>query len=1106
MERTRTVTVLVADVVGSTALFAHLGEEQADVARRAVFAAFEEAVHEGSGSLVKTMGDGCLASFGSAADAVTAAVALQHHAARLRDRSVPGLGLRVGLAVGDVTEEDGDVFGPAVVTASRLCDAAGEHQVLASETVRHLAGTRGGHRYEAAGELILKGIAEPVAACTVVVDAPADTRPFPTALAQAPSEVVVGRERELEVLLDAIKAAANGERRAVLLAGEPGVGKTRLAAAAARRAFDDGATVLFGRCEEDLAVAFQPFLEPLQTIWRDADDALRHAHTASHGGELARLVPGLGGAAPVRADPELEQARLFEAVADVVSRAAEERPVVLVLDDLHWAAAATVALVRHLIVASPDTRLLVIGTYRDTEIDRGHALGGLLADAHRIAGVQRVALRGLDLSGIEDLFTRVSGDALDAAGRELAAAVAERTDGNPFFVSQLLRHLVERQVLVQDGGRWVVQGALEEVDLPEGVLDVVGRRLSTLSPAANQALAVAALCGLSFGVRVLRAVPDAGDPDAVVDGLDAAVRARLLVETGPGRLAFTHAIVRDALLRELTSARAARLHRAIGSALLEVYGSASRLPLAELAHHFTEAALLGDTAAAARWAVAAADEAADRADHRGGIALLERALAVIEAVEPVDQEARFDVAVSLAEAHYQLAEHVPYPAEAAADAARRLGSGVRLLRVATARYPGGTGVLDEQRLWLYGEALGLLPEDAHPLRVLARAGLAGQRSLQSDNRFIEEVEQVVEELPTVFAEAPRVAVFVVAWISFATLGRPGAARRLELADLVAAIPPDAPDPWWDALGTHVAMETFQHAYRGHALLCVGRRPEFAATTRHLEDEGRRIGNMTARGMACAQHGLLALAEGRFDDALSHSQDMVETSPAEPNFLLSYFAVQDQVLREQGRSSESLVMLEPAAAVSPDLAAVRAALARAHHESGQDGQARAIVAELLETWPSHGRDWSWPAVLATTAELVVELGLAEWGPTVLAELDPYSGELGVVGAGIYCIGAYDRYRGMLLDLLGRHDEAVAAFDAALALERSIQAPALTSRTRLWLARALRRRARPGDLERAQAELAECSATAERLGQVVILDRARDLLAELAAGSASGGGAE
>src|SRR4029079_429159 len=176
-------------------------------------------------------------------------------------------------------------------------------------------------------------------------------------------------------------------------------------------------------------------------------------------------------------------------------------------------------------------------------VDHSHALGAVLADNYRRPGVERLPLRGLDDRGVEALLSTEPGDELDDDLRALAAALTERTDGNPFFATEVLRHLVERGVLAQeDGARWTLSGALEDVDLPEGVLDVVGQRLSRLSPEANKALAVAALCGLAVDVRVLSRVPEAGTADAVVDGLDEAAHARLLVETGPGRFAFTHAI------------------------------------------------------------------------------------------------------------------------------------------------------------------------------------------------------------------------------------------------------------------------------------------------------------------------------------------------------------------------------------------------------------------------------------------------------------------------------------------------------------------------------------------------------------------------------------
>jgi tetratricopeptide (TPR) repeat protein len=1071
--------VLVADVVGSTELFGRLGVDRADDARRALFDAFSAAIGASDGVLIKTMGDGCLASFSSAADAVTAAIAVQQAVARLREQKVPGLGLRVGIAVGDVTEEDGDVFGPAVVTASRLCSAAGEHQVLATDLVRMLAGDRGGHHYEAIGELMLKGIAAPVAACTIRVDVAAGGRSLPAALAEMPGELVIGRGEELDVLSVALKTAGAGERRAVLVAGEPGVGKTRLVAALARRAHDEGALVLYGRCAEDLAVAYQPFAEALRAGLASLDPAVVAAHVAEHGGEIRRLVPAIEAEEPVRAAPALEQARLFEAVTDLLRRAAEIRPVVLVLDDLHWAAPSTVGLLRHLLGADPRCRLCVLGTYRDTEVDRSHAIGGLLADIHRTHGVERLALRGLDGQGVEDLLEAVSGDELDDDSRALAAAVAARTAGNPFFTNQVLRHLAERGVLVQDGGRWTVRGSLDDVDLPEGVLDVVGGRLSRLPPAANQALSVAALGGLEFGVRVLREVADAGTPDAVVDGLDEAVRARLLVETGPGRFAFTHAIVRDALARELTMAKRARLHRALGQAILSVYRDAPDLPLAELTYHFTEAAVLGDAAAAARWATAAATGAADQADHRGAITVLERALMVIEAVEPVDQAARFDVAVAAAERHYALTRTDAAAVGSAIDAARRLRSGVRMLRIAMARYNRGTGVTDPEGIELYDEALELLDPAATPLRAFAIASRAGRRSTQSDPGFTDDVEAANALLADIESTAPNVAAAARVWLVSATLGLPGAAHRLRLCDEALAVSPEAEDPWWAQLASGLDIDAALQMLRGHSLIALGRRAEFETNLAQVTELAETTGNLSVLGPARARVVLLALLDGRFQDVPASANRMVEAAPEENN-RLSYFGFLGMVALEEGRARELLPMMEASLAVTPDLPALQATSGRFRVDAGDHRGAAEILDRLIRGWTGWARDWSWPLMLAEATEIVAGLEATAPAQVLADELEPYAGEMVVVGGGILCLGAFDRYRGMVLGLLGRHDEAVAALTAALDLEESVKSPPFTARTRYWLARALLQRHDRGDRERATDELDRSIETAERLG--------------------------
>ena len=1076
--------MLVADVVGSTELFARLGVDRADTARRAVFTAFSSSVAAGDGVLIKTMGDGCLASFIGAADAVTAAVTLQQAVNGLRERKIPGLGLRVGVAVGDVTEEDGDVFGPAVVTASRLCSAAGEHQILATDMVRMLAGDRGGHHYEAAGELLLKGIAEPVAACTVRVGSVEGTRrSLPAALEATPGEFVVGRGGELDVLVEAYKTASAGERRAVLVAGEPGVGKTRLVAALARRAHDEGAMVLFGRCEEDLAVAYQPFAEALRAGLTDLDPETVAAHVAAHGGEIRRLVPAVDGPEPARAEPGMEQARLFDSVTDLLGRVAVDQPVVLVLDDLHWAAPATVAMLRHLLNAGSEQRLCVLGTYRDTEVDRSHALGGLLSDVHRINGVERLALRGLDGQGIEDLLAAASGDDLDDDGRRLATAVKARTAGNPFFANQVLRHLVERGVLIQADGRWTVRGSLADFDLPEGVLDVVGRRLSRLTAAANQALSVAALCGLEFGVRVLCAVGDAGASDAIVDGLDEAVRARLLVETAPGRLAFSHAIVRDALIRELTMARRARLHRGIGDAILNVYGDAPNLPLAELARHFTEAAVLGDTTSAARWSIAAADAAADQADHRGAIAVLERARVAIEAVEPVDQVARFDVACASVERHFPLAEIegelVRRAVASAVDAARQQRSGERMLRVAMAQFFRGGGVSDPESLSVYTEALQLLAPEAVALRALASASRSTHRSLAGDPRFTEDVDDALALLPEIESSEPKVAAGIRSAILTATLGLPGAATRLRMFDDALAVPSTAADPSWDLVATHLDVAGLLLTYRAHSLMALGRRRDVEDDIAYVKSYGETTGDALAIAAAHARLAALALLDGRFRDVRGSANAVLAAAPDHPNFQLSSFALIGTAAVERGRAAQLVPMVEAAVAISP-VPVTHAILGCCLLEGGDRGGATEVLDHLTSGWSDFARSMTWPATLASTVELVVGLDAVEHAEEIADELGAYRGEVVVVGAGIHWMGAFDRYRGMLLDLLGRHDEAIAALEAALALEESMDAPTLTARTRYWLARALRRRDSPGDRDRATGELARSIETAERLG--------------------------
>jgi class 3 adenylate cyclase len=378
-----TAIVLFTDVVGSTELRVRVGEDAAEEARRVHDRLVGGAIEANHGRVVKSLGDGVMAVFTGAAEAVTAAVAIQ----RVLDRHSLGVPqssrfeVRIGLSAGDVTPENGDCFGTPVVEAARLCAAARGRQILATEVVRLLVGQRWGHLFRAVGSLQLRGLADPVA--TVEVDWAPEAGigvPLPAALERPGPFRFVGREAEWARLGRAWKEVAGGARRVALIAGEPGIGKTRLVAELARKVQGEGAVVLYGSCDEELGLAYQALADGLRTYVGSCPAEELRVQLGPLGGELARLVPGLrervsGLAEPLRSEPETERYRLLEAVGEFLAEVCAAAPVLLVVDDLHWAAKPTLVLLRHLIRRGDLRRLLVVGTYRHTELSRAHSAG-----------------------------------------------------------------------------------------------------------------------------------------------------------------------------------------------------------------------------------------------------------------------------------------------------------------------------------------------------------------------------------------------------------------------------------------------------------------------------------------------------------------------------------------------------------------------------------------------------------------------------------------------------------------------------------------------------------------------------------------------------------
>src|SRR4051812_11358620 len=373
--RVDTATVLFTDLVGSTSQRARIGEEAADRLRSAHDMFVRAAIETNRGTVVKHTGDGVMATFSAAVDAVAAGVAIQQ-AVDLHNRrgETERIVVRIGISVGDVTFEGDDCFGLPVVEAQRLEAAADGAQILCADIVRHLARGRGGHEFVDHGDLELKGIPGTVPTAEVrweplaeVAAGAIDGAPLPPALASPSAFPLSGRSEIFERLVTEWKESATGSRRVVLLAGDPGVGKPRLATEVALVARDQDSLVLAGRCDEDLGLAFQPFVEALRFQLELPDDVAPAAWLGPLAGELTRLVAEVAervpGVAPARTDAESERARLFEAITGWLRATAAAVPVMLVLDDLHWADPPTLALLRHLVHETANDRIMVLGTY-----------------------------------------------------------------------------------------------------------------------------------------------------------------------------------------------------------------------------------------------------------------------------------------------------------------------------------------------------------------------------------------------------------------------------------------------------------------------------------------------------------------------------------------------------------------------------------------------------------------------------------------------------------------------------------------------------------------------------------------------------------------------
>jgi class 3 adenylate cyclase len=624
---TRAVTFLLTDIEGSTAAW----EADADAMAMALARhdeLVEQVVTSRGGRLVKTRGEGdaTFSVFDRPSAAAAAAIDLQEAIFHEPWDLPEAMRIRVALHTGEVELRDGDYFGRAVNRAARLRSLAAGGQILCSGATAELVIDSLSDDIVLAdlGMRQLRNLARPEHVFELRFQNSDDdsqppateepiVRPALPAVLAGPGPFV-GRGHELDRLLSGWQRALAGDMQAVLIAGEPGVGKTRLAGEWSSLAFDQGAVVLYGRCDEDLGAPYQPFAEAMRALTPCLGATrLRELRGVE---ALLPLVPGLTDVLPdlatrPRADADTERYALFDAVVALLGIASANAPVVLILDDLHWAAKPTLLLLRHLLRFGEHSRVQIVGTYRSTDLDRSHPLAGMLADLHRDGTAHRIHLSGLDE---QDVTTYVAEAGYD--DEELARALASVTGGNPFFLIEALRHVDE------SGGVW------DPGTLPQGVREAVSRRLSRLSAETNKALGAAAVVGSRFALELVERVVE----QDLVDAFDEACKAGIVVEEPGGRYRFTHAIVRQSLLAELASVRRMRLHQRIAAAL-ETESATDDELLAELAYHYFECAWAGNAAKAVEYCRRAADQAMSRLAYEGAADFYDRALHALEELD-----------------------------------------------------------------------------------------------------------------------------------------------------------------------------------------------------------------------------------------------------------------------------------------------------------------------------------------------------------------------------------------------------------------------------------------------------------------------------------------
>jgi len=874
----------------------------------------------------------------------------------------------------------------------------------------------------------------------------------------------------------------------VLVGGEPGIGKTTLAGVFARAAHAEGSVVLYGRCDEDLGIPYQPWAEAIGHLMEHAPPGVLDEVLAAHGADLARLGPGLadlGEGGGGSADPETARYLLFGAVLRVLQAAGAEHPVVLVIDDLQWADTPTLQLLRQLVAWDQPLAVVVVATFRESDVGAEDPLAEVLAWLHREPGVARIGLRGLGDDDLLALMEAGAGHAVDAEGLALRDALAAETDGNPFFVGELLRHLIETGVVYQDGdGRWTVRGDLRERGQPVSVRDVIGRRVARLGGEAVRILSMAAVIGRDFDLGALAAASDTGE-DALLDVLDAAVAATLVVNVAADRYSFVHALVEHALYDGLTPSRRARGHRRVAEAIEAACGPDPGARVGELAYHWAQAS---DAAKAVAYARAAGDRALAHLAPAEALRWYDQALSLLDH-QPDDQRLRAALLAGVGDAQRQTGDpSFGNTLLAAARMAQRVGDTSTLVAATLANNRGFASAamqVDSDRVAIIHAALVAVGDDDSTARARLLSLLALEHMYDDDHharkRIADEGLAIARRLGD-----PATLLDVLLRRPVTITDPDTVAERLADTAEAEAVADMLGDPigcFWSAVGR--MTPAIASADLAEFTRCVAKQTALAD----------RIGQPTLRWFSTVYQSAAALLSGDAQraEALAELSLQIGTDTGQPDASSWYDGLMQPIRWHLGRNSGQVDVAEAVAAEHPGFPMIRGALARIYADVGRDGDARRLVAAETAIGFPPPRDWMQLGCLIYWADAAALVGDAAAAEMLYERLAPWPSQVFFIGIAVF--GALAHYLGHLATVLGRYQLAEAHFTQALAIHQRLHAPFHLARTHLEWGRMLVARNQPRDADAARVHLESARDLARRYGCALVEQRATGALAGL-----------